>query len=196
MHGFLDACNRSCADKPCGPVCRIRSIISPLPMQIPLANDPCGRTALSAAVMLAWEGMVAVLLELGCPVTVRDGTGNLPLHGAATEAATRSPGQLQAVMRRLLHAGACISCRAPDQKQPLHFAAEWAEGRTHVIEFLVAQGADVGALDAEGCSPLIIATYRVRRRGWVPACRHVPCCTHQPTHLPACLPSPHGRCLA
>ncbi|KAL4452016.1 hypothetical protein ABPG75_007678 [Micractinium tetrahymenae] len=134
-------------------------------------GDPCGRTALSEAARLAWEGMVALLLRLRCPVTVQEcsgrSSGSLPLHAAASEPGMQPPGPLLAVMRRLMDAGATVSCLAADRKQPLHYAAEWAEGRTEVMDFLLGRGADVNAVDAEGCSLLIIAAYR----GDLPAMR-------------------------
>ena len=107
-------------------------------------ND-CGGTALHMAASRAWPGMVQLLVGLGCPLgmaTLAKGCATA-MHVAAAEANREPAGDVLAVMRVLADAAAAahppvdlIAARDADQKQPLHWAAEWAGGNTVAMRFL------------------------------------------------------------
>lgn len=64
-------------------------------------------------------------------------------------------GDVELVEALLLHGVSVNSSLPYDHRTPLHAAA--VAGQTHMVEFLIASGADVNALDRTGHSPLALA---------------------------------------
>ncbi len=114
--------------------------------------------------------MVQLLIHLGCPVgltTLGDGStmssGATAMHVAAVQANCEPSDELLAVMRALADVAAdLITARDDDGTQPLHWAADWATGKTVAMRFLLDRDAPINAQDNEGATVLHMAVYKVR----------------------------------
>eukprot|EP00644_Phytophthora_capsici_P000335 jgi/Phyca11/100155/e_gw1.4.895.1 len=83
-------------------------------------------------------------------INLQNQFGNTPLHNAAR---TGSPG----CVSHLLQAGAQYSIKNVNGSIPLHHACYSEKPNAEVVRLLIEAGSDVNALDAQGCSPLIVA---------------------------------------
>ncbi len=149
------------------------------------ARDATGATPLIAAVVSGDRRKVALLLEQGAAVDNADRDGVTPLRfatftgdaamvgfllekGAAideknTEGETAlivaTADGRDAVVDLLLAEGAAVDARAADGNDALHWAAAVDRGDSHVVEQLLAHGADFTALNNEGRTPLAEALH-------------------------------------
>ena len=98
---------------------------------------------------------IALLINRGEPVDVRDAAGRTPLHVAAERA------HLFAAMM-LLAKGADPNARDAEKQTPLHLAAggdSSTDGeRMQIVKVLIAKGSDRAARDAHGKRPVDYAT--------------------------------------
>jgi len=154
-------------------------------LQVASPGNTYGGAALHMAAERAWPEMVELLIRLGCPLGLTrlgqpaqlgqpaadplPGSGATAMHVVAAEADCEPGEAEQAVMQALADAAAAAEpplnlVTAPDDDgaQPLHWAAEWAKGKTAALNFLLERGAPVDARDKEGCTALHIAVNEVR----------------------------------
>lgn len=98
-----------------------------------------------------YEHMVGLLLEMGCDVNVIDNYGRTALFVASEQ------GHLEIVKKLVENEphGANITFTDNNKKTSLHMACE--EGHTDIVTYLIEKGADISALDLEGCSSLHMA---------------------------------------
>ncbi len=95
------------------------------------------------------------LLDLGSDVNARDYWGRTPLH----EACSGGYAPYNAFSAgRLLEAGADADARDDEGNTPVHDAA--LLGRRDILEVLVSAGADLGAINGQGITPMAIAKRR------------------------------------
>jgi ankyrin repeat protein len=109
---------------------------------------PDAQPALPAETLAGCGVTIALLVERGIPVNVREQSGLTPLHLAA------SAGNLPAV-QALLTARADVRIASKAGATALHWAA--ARGRTEAVQALLAAKAAVNATDGEGQTPLQMA---------------------------------------
>lgn len=100
-----------------------------------------GQTALGIAVFKGQKSAVALLLDKGAQLEMRDSAGKTPLMRAAGE------GHIDTV-RLLREKGASLDVRNNKNETPLMWAA--LAGRTDVVQFLLEQGAAADAVDENG----------------------------------------------
>ncbi len=113
----------------------------------PLANRPCSLPRLAGH-----ADVVALLLERGSDIHIRNKGGLTALHAAAYG------GNLD-VVELLVAKGAAINDAENFYKMsPLHAAAE--EGHAEVVAFLLANKADIEATERNGYTPLTQAGWR------------------------------------
>ncbi len=144
------------------------------------APDSFGQTPLGRAAGLAEEVSVRLLLEAGAnpntpgadkepPIFIAVRSGNLEIVRLMLEHGTRadSPHASQtgfmalhsaalqgnlAIALALIDHGISVDVRDKDQNTPLHWAC--GGGRTRVVAELLARGADPGAVNANGDTPM------------------------------------------
>ena len=150
----------------------------------PNSTDASGDTALHVAAQAGHGPIVETLLSEGANKDLVDGLGRSPLHlatlagsvtcvmallAAGVNLALRFPlgvynvSALDAaaryghvhVLRTLIKRGAMETVQ-PMKRTPLHFAAEWNE--VAAIQLLVGEGVNINVKDAEGYTPLLLAT--------------------------------------
>jgi len=137
-----------------------------------------GSTALHAAAWCGHEEVVRLLLKRGADFEAKDEAGFTPLASAKRsnheevaklllaagasysihDAATF--GDLEAVRERLLASPELRQERNPAGRTPLHCAS--AAGKLQVVQYLLEQGADVDALDADGLAAIHLAVSNER----------------------------------
>ena len=105
-----------------------------------------GDTALHLAALYGHTGCARLLLGAGARADIRDENEGVPLHDAA------AGGYQDLVLILLDSAPHCISVRDIDGDTPLHNAARG--GFADIINFLLERGADPGAQNNEGMTPL------------------------------------------
>ena len=117
-------------------------------------SDRQGRTPLSAAISCGADQAALLLLARRANAVTFDNDGASPLHLAASIGNAR-------LVAALLDRGvdANLLSRCGRSRTPLHYAAALAHGDS-VIRHLAARGADVGAVDDMGMTPLLIACMR------------------------------------
>ena len=106
----------------------------------------------SGVMIGAWEGnleLMRLFISRGADLDLRNSNGETALTLAAWR------GQMAAV-RWLVERGARINS-APRQWSPLHYAV--FGGHKEVVDYLLAQGADVNAQSTNGSSVLMMAVY-------------------------------------
>lgn len=131
-------------------------------LQAALARDPDapamysgdGWTPLHLAGFFGSDACAAQLLAAGASLTAisRNSTANTPLHAALAGATN------DALVARLLDAGADANARGETGITPLHLAA--SRGRRALCETLIARGANAGAVMDDGTTPAQIAKAR------------------------------------
>jgi ankyrin repeat protein len=79
-----------------------------------------------------------------------DAQGNSPMHWAAKS------GDVE-MMKTLLHYGASLNSETSSETRmlPIHWAA--SDGRISSMRFFFANNVDVNCVDANGCTPVVIA---------------------------------------
>ena len=97
----------------------------------PFAPSAAGDPALSLAVHLGWDRLIARLLDIGVDADARDARGMTALHLAAALAR-------EDVLKLLVRHGAAIDMRAQDGQTPLGVAL--ASGRRDLADWLDWQG--------------------------------------------------------
>src|SRR5690606_37441851 len=147
----------------------------------PFAPSAAGDPALSLAVHLGWDRLIARLLETGVDPDARDARGMTALHLAAALAR-------EDVLRTLVRHGAAIDMRAQDGQTPLGVAlasgrrdlADWLDwrgwalprralqpadlpaaamaGDAGAVRRLLELGLPLEAVDAQGCTALLRAS--------------------------------------
>lgn len=105
-----------------------------------------GMQAIHFAAMTHQTSALATLISLGASPNAVDYKGNTPLHYAAQF--TDEP----AFIQKLLDAGASINTKNNAGETPLHLAA--ADGNLESVKFLVANHANVTAVDLQGETPM------------------------------------------
>lgn len=105
-----------------------------------------GMQAIHFAAMTHQTNALATLISLGASPNAIDYKGNTPLHYAAQF--TDEP----AFIQKLLDAGALINTKNNAGETPLHLAA--ADGNLETVKFLVANHANVTAVDLQGETPM------------------------------------------
>jgi uncharacterized protein len=131
----------------------LRAALDAAPVQLAeLSGD--GWTPLHLAAFFAEEGVAAELLTRGADVHARstNGTANTPLHAAL---AGRGD---EAVVRRLVEAGADVNAPSDGGWTPLHLAA--SRGSVALVDYLLSRGADPHALGDDGRDAATIAASR------------------------------------
>lgn len=131
-------------------------------LQAALARDPGahamysgdGWTPLHLAGFFGSDACAAQLLAAGASLTAisRNSTANTPLHAALAGATN------DALVARLLDAGADANARGETGITPLHLAA--SRGNRALCEMLIARGAEVSAAMDDGTTPDAIAAKR------------------------------------
>ena len=117
-----------------------------------LPPDFLGSRIGSGVMIGAWEGnleLMRLFISRGADLDLRNSNGETALTLAAWR------GQMAAV-RWLVERGARINS-APRQWSPLHYAV--FGGHKEVVDYLLAQGADVNAQSTNGSSVLMMAVY-------------------------------------
>ncbi|XP_022097081.1 transient receptor potential cation channel subfamily A member 1-like [Acanthaster planci] len=117
-------------------------------------KDKENNTALHSAVNSGSEEAVRVCIEFGSPLDVLQEDDSTPLHLAASQ------GSLPIIKLLLSPPGseATLSMCDVEKMTPLHRAAMF--DHVDVVEFLIAQGADMDAVDKNGYSPVLRAVSR------------------------------------
>ncbi|MBN2315392.1 MAG: ankyrin repeat domain-containing protein [Sedimentisphaerales bacterium] len=142
----------------------------------PNAINADEETPLHVAVASAGKDTVSVLIDNGADVTIKDAEGCTPAYTAIM---SPMPGRMEIVelivatgkepstiylaaylgdlnkVKNFIKEGAAINEKGPADGTVLHFAA--AGGQKEVMEFLLAQGADIHARAIEDMTPLHIA---------------------------------------
>lgn len=121
----------------------------------PNLADEAGRTALDSACETGDVEMVSLLLMTGALAQCADADGVTPLHLAAAKGA-------EACVRALLEAGADVNACNLNGATALHGLAELTVTETtpahlKVAGLLMASGSDLGRIDAQGATPLVVA---------------------------------------
>ena len=96
---------------------------------------------------------IEMLVARGADLDAEDEDGDTPLHWASK----RDGDFASAVVGKLLEAGADPNARGSLGATPLHRAAK--QGYMQAIEMLIARGADLGAEDQDGDTPLYWAAW-------------------------------------
>ncbi|XP_038056878.1 transient receptor potential cation channel subfamily A member 1-like isoform X2 [Patiria miniata] len=117
-------------------------------------KDKENNTALHSAVNSGSEEAVRVCIEFGSPLDVLQEDDSTPLHLAASQ------GSLPIVKLLLSPPGSekTLTMCDVEMMTPLHRAAMF--DHVDVVDFLIAQGADMDVVDKHGCSPLLRAVSR------------------------------------
>ncbi len=121
----------------------------------PNLADEAGRTVLDSACETGDIELVSLLLMTGARAKCADVDGVTPLHLAATKGA-------ETCVRALLEAGADVNACNLNGATPLHGLAELQVTDTtpahlKVAGLLMAAGANLGQIDAQGATPLVVA---------------------------------------
>mgnify|MGYP003627944809 CR=1 FL=1 len=113
--------------------------------------DENGRTLLMWAALEGDEKAVALLVQCGASVNIRDRkSGYSALDFAAQE-------QVPEIVKILLSAGADLEARDKFGNTALYRATYYSNGRGETIKELLAQGADPTSENEYGVSPLSLA---------------------------------------
>jgi len=121
----------------------------------PNLADEAGRTALDSACETGDVDMVSLLLMTGANAQCADADGVTPLHLAAAKGA-------EGCVRALLQAGANVNICNLNGATALHGLAELSVTDTtpahlKVAGLLMAAGINLGQIDAQGATPLVVA---------------------------------------
>jgi ankyrin repeat protein len=135
------------------------------------AVESHGLTPLHVACVNQNPEVVRLLLANGAAVNGQDQTGNTPLIMAAAHVkekptwiftpvgavatSQRAPGPSEVIVTALLDARADIEGRTKKGNTALHIAAY--KGHGALVALLLARGADRGALNLDGVTPLMLA---------------------------------------
>ena len=118
----------------------------------PNERDERGLPPLQHAAFRGHVNVVQLLIDRGAEVDAANHLDYNPLMVASHEGR-------YVTAETLLSAGANVMARSKRGWTPLHYAAGSAPD-ARIIDILVSHGADVNALDNDGTSPLILASYR------------------------------------
>ena len=144
----------------------VRKLLTEHPGLLNARNARNPRTPLHTAVMCSWPKMVKLLLSFRADVHARC-TDSWEEDVSALHLATSRYNAVE-MIRLLLAQKARINARAKDGSTPLHSAMKAelgslfnAQEKKDVVEFLLANGADVNAKGPqEGATPLYLAVRR------------------------------------
>jgi ankyrin repeat protein len=114
-------------------------------------------TALHYAAASGFDELVSLLISEGASVYACTSRLNFILHYACREAVEKPlcPDDSEAVVRRLIQAGAPMNVKNSNGETPLHLCC--AEGFTNLASILLEAGADVTILNAAGKTPADVA---------------------------------------
>jgi truncated hemoglobin YjbI len=109
-----------------------------------------GRTLLHYACGAGCVEVVAALLRMGVDPDIEDHGGHTPLYRVANECGSAAGPE---IVRMLVAAGADVDARGGvTRSTPLHMAAR--RGFVDIARILIDRGADTGAVDRKGDTPL------------------------------------------
>lgn len=114
-----------------------------------------GWTPLMAAMAEGHRAVVRLLLEAGAPPLTREMRRQIALLKALAS-------KRWLLSRILLEFGAGVNCVDDAGQTPLHLALDGRPPRLGLVKKLLAAGADVNRLDADGCPPL----FRIHGEGF------------------------------